>query len=820
MSLRLFAGLILIAGLASCRSQQWPPGVQDVSDESPPRTPEEALETFIVAPGFDLELVASEPMIEDPVAIDFDADGRMYVVEMRGYMPNVEGDGELTPNGRVSVLEDTDADGRMDRSTVFLDSLVLPRAVKALDHGVLVAEPPYLWLARDTTGDLKADAMEVVRDDYGRRESNPERNPNGLVWALDNWIVNTWYDHRIRVDRGGRWTSVRTLDRGQWGVTMDDYGRIYRNWNESPLHIDLLPAHYLARNPHLERTSGAYVDIVEDHTVWPIRPTPGVNRGYRDDVLREDGTLRTFTASGSPVTYRGDRLPSDLLNDVFISEPAGNLVRRFDVEEEEGMPQAVNAYEGAEFIASTDERFRPVNLYSAPDGTLYVVDMYRGISQHRQYLTEYLEDQIRRRDLARPLGLGRVYRVVHEDHAPGPIPQLSSMDTRELVDLLSHPNGWWRDTAQRLLVERGDTSEAAALRRLAEQGADERFRLHALWTLDGLGVADARTVRTALKDSSDHVRASAVRLAERAAPALVAGLMDDGSPVVYRQVAASLGNLSISKAAGALEEVLVRHGSDPIVVDAALSGMHGREMEFIERLLGRPDAEVLSDAVAMAAAAALNGGERYQLFTWIGQAERPAWQRSALLEGILEFAPAPPRSGDRWGRFEPITLERRPEGLLAAVRTGDIEVQELASEAAGRFSWPGKPQPERPEVSPLSTEEEVLYERGRDSYLVTCAPCHGEDGTGGSNEGKPLAGSRWVNGSEDALIRIVLHGKEGDGLMPPMRRLGDEEIASILTYIRRSWGNQASAVSPSEVREVRGRTASRGRPWTEEELGR
>ncbi len=378
VTVRSFLAALTVTLLAFCASEPWPPGVQEVPDASPVLSPEDALETFYLPPGYQIELVASEPMVEDPVAIDVDADGRMWVVEMRAYMPNVEGEGERVPRGRISVLEDEDGDGRMDKSTVFLDSLVLPRAVKALDRGILVAEPPYLWLARDTTGDLTADVKDVVRGDYGRRPSNPERNPNGLVWGLDNWILSAWYDKHIRVDADGEWSAVQTLDDAQWGISIDDYGYVFKNFNEDPLRVDLVPSYYYARNPNLERTAGAYVDVVENDTIWPVRPTVGVNRGYREHLLRDDGTLATFTAAGSPVVFRGDRLPPELVNDVFVSEPAGNLVRRFEVDRRaDGSMAAGNAYEHVkgEFLASTDERFRPVNLFSGPDGTFYVVEL-------------------------------------------------------------------------------------------------------------------------------------------------------------------------------------------------------------------------------------------------------------------------------------------------------------------------------------------------------------------------------------------------------------------------------------------------------------
>ena len=186
-------------------------------------------------PGYHLELVVSEPMVQDPVVIDWDADGRLWVVEMLGYMNDIQATGEHNPVGRVVVLEDTNGDGVMDKRTVFADHLVLPRALKVLDHGVLVGEPPNLWLMKDTNGDLKADTKELVSNAYGRLDANVEHNANSLLWAQDNWIYTSEVDLRLRLDHD-KVQVQKTLARGQWGATQDDAGRVFRNSNESALH--------------------------------------------------------------------------------------------------------------------------------------------------------------------------------------------------------------------------------------------------------------------------------------------------------------------------------------------------------------------------------------------------------------------------------------------------------------------------------------------------------------------------------------------------------------------------------------------------------
>ena len=831
-TVRLLVGLLVTlsaAGGAQRTAPGWPAGVQQVSPDSPPLTPAESLETFVMPPGYRLELVAAEPMVQDPVWIDFDADGRLWVVEMRGFMPDNEASGERAPIGRIVVLEDRDDDGRADRRTVFLDGLVLPRSVKALDGGVLVVEPPNLWLARDEDGDLSADSKEHLRGDFGHEHGNPEHNANGLLWGLDNWIHTSEHDQHFRW-RHGRWEHRPTLFRGQWGLSMDDLGRVYRNWNEVPLYVDLVPARYFARNPHLVRTRGAYEPTMppDELVIWPIRPTRGVNRGYREGTLRADGSLVTYVSAGTPTVYRGDRLPGELQGDVFVTEPAGNLVHRLSLREEpSGTIRASNAYPRGEFLASTDERFRPVNLATAPDGTLYVADMYRGVIQHRQYQSEYLQHYIRTRRLERPVGWGRIYRVVHESSSRGPRPALSGAPAAALVGHLAHPNGWWRDTAQRLLVERRARTAAPGLRTLALGAPDVRVRLHALWTLEGMGEADAGTIERLLADDSPHVRAATIRLAEPwlASPAhrlttRVLALAGDPAPPVRRQLALSLGALPADERRAPLLELLVRYGEDPLLVDGAVSSLAGREAVVLADLVAATRGGVeRADAVRMLAGAIGRSGQQAQievLLEILRDDTRARWQRLALVAG-LELASNGP-AGDLRPRHAPprVTIAARPEALIALTTSADTELAASASRALAGFDWPGRPRT-APAAPPLNAIERVRFAEGEAIYLRTCAACHRPDGQGLENVAPPLAGSSWVLGRAGLTARVVLNGKEGERLMPPVQ-LTDGEIAAVLTYVRRAWGHEAAAVAPALVREARGASTGRLRPWTEEEL--
>lgn len=792
---------------------------------APVYSPDEEQARFHAVDGYRLELVASEPLVQDPIAIDFDADGRMYVVEMRGYMPNLQGTGEDRPTGRIVVLEDTDHDGRMDKSTIFMDSLVLPRAVKVLEHGVLVAAPPNLWLARDTTGDLRADSRELIRNDYGNPKGNPEHSANGLYWGIDNWIHNANYAGQLRMAADGHVSFRKAPEEGQWGISSDEYGRLYRNSNEDPLRADLISSHYAMRNPNLPSLAGVYQQLTPNVAVWPAHKTPAVNRGYRAETMRADSTLAHYTSAGDPTAYVGDRLPAELRRSVFITESAGNLVGRLIVRDSaDGISVARTAYVGKEFLTASDERFRPVSLATAPDGTLYVVDMYRGIIQHRAFITGYLEQKITERGLENPIGLGRIWRVVHTSTVRDETPHLSTKAPAALVPYLAHANGWWRMTAQRILVERGDTSVAPSLRQMLRTHADDRARLHALWTLDGLGRSDRGSIEVALTDRSAPVRAAAIRVAE---PMLAGGdtgvraavmrLMADRDPTVRRQLAASVGELDASAREDALREILKRSGDDPIVADLVVSALAGREFVFLERLLAANTTDTARMAPVMrtltrALVASRDSVSIQRVLVLAGDARRPRWQRFALLDGSAR------PTGQRGGFVIP--LGARPKGLLAAMASPDAALQTRAAKVAESLSWPGK-RDAGPAVRPFTAVERARYATGHQQYVTTCSACHQVGGTGLAGVAKPLVGSPWVLGRAERLIRILLHGKEGAMLMPPVgAALSNEQVAAVLTYVRRSWGNSASAVDAAAVQEVRGATAGRKKPWTEEELER
>jgi len=464
--------------------------------------------------GYKLEPVLTEPDIAEPVMVAFDGNGRMYVAEMRTYMQDADAKGEQKPFSRVSRHEDTDGDGVYDKHSVFADKLLLPRIMLPLDDRIIIGETNTndLYIYRDSNGDGVADE-KTLWFKGGPRGGNMEHQPNGLVWALDNGIYSTYYDYRLRFGADGKAIKESIpVNGGQWGLTQDDWGKVWfvNAGNETG------PVHFQQHIIYGQFT-GPGEQVGEYKTVWPIARMPDVQGG--PGQLRPDNTLNHFTATSGQAIFRGDRLPEDLRGNLLFAEPVGRLIRRTVIAVEDGVTRLANPYEKehGEFIRSTDPLFRPVNMITAPDGTLYIVDMYRGIIQQGEWTQKgsYLREQIDALKMEQQTGRGRIYRLRYEGFERGPMPHMLDETPAQWVQHLSHPNGWWRDTAQKLLVLRRDRSVVPALEKLAtSDGPDPRPRLHALWTLDGLGALDDALILRALKSGDPQVRIAGLRLAD------------------------------------------------------------------------------------------------------------------------------------------------------------------------------------------------------------------------------------------------------------------------------------------------------------------
>lgn len=825
---------------------------------APPLSAEQALKTFRLPAGWKMEIVAADPMVEHPVACAYDADGRMYVVEMRGYMNDVTGSTEKQPLGRVSRLEDTNGDGRMDKSTVFLDKLVMPRAIAIAGDGVLIAEPPNLWFCRDTNGDGVADEKTQILKNYGGQGS-PEHTANGLTWGIDNWLYSCNYSSRIRPPKPdpktgvidyakGKWQVDSIPANGQWGLSFDDIGRMYTNSNSSHLRVGLLPPDYAGRNPFYQ--GGSASASLGDNKIYPGRVTPGVNRGYNS--VGPDGKIHSLTAACGPLIYRGDAYPAEFYGNSFVCEPSTHLLKR-SVLTEKGITLTAkgetwkDGEDQLDFLCSTDERFRPVNLYTAPDGTMHIVDMYHGILQHKIFLTTYLRLQVLERKLDQPDFQGRIYRLVHASTKPRPQPKLSKTPAAELVKHLSHPNAFWRETAHRLLVERRDTTVVPQLKALLaaakdpseKGGPDGLAALHALYVLDGIGALDEAAHLAALRCADPRVRAAAVRLADvllvkpeglnlRAA---VVALKADADPHVQAQLLLSLAPVVGPDAADAVFGLLSQHVASSLHRDAAMTGLAGRELDLLGRVFsdatwdksdkGRPE---LVKALAVGVVAGRSADSVERLFELAGTKPANDWRVQAIVTGIGE---APKTTKGLVSETRPVRLRQQPAGLARIQQAADAKMQSAMKDLEEVLTWPGKPGYVAPKVPPLTPEQEARYQDGKVLYANICGTCHQPSGLGMEGLAPPLLGSDWVLGSETRLAHIALRGVRGpivvnktnyDLEMPGLFAIPDDQLANILTYIRREWGHEASAVDPATVAKARKASDGREDMYTAEEL--
>ncbi len=509
-SLRLFFIIAIAWGMAVTSGLAGPEINPDPSPEF--QSPQETIESFKLPDGYRAELVASEPLIREPAMAAWDANGRLYVAEMQTYVQNVDGDGTREPKSRIVRLTDTDGDGQMDESSVFVDNLVLPRLILPLDERILVGVTyqSKLWTYRDTTGDGRADEKALVYDGPGIDSGgNLEHQEGGLLWGLDNWIYTSMGGRRFRFTHGAMETEKIFSHFAQWGITQDDLGRMYFSsaGREVPAFCFQWPPAYGELN-----LSGQLAEGFQEP--WPIIATPDVQGG--PGRLRSDNTLNHFTGACGQSVFRGHRLPSDLYGDVFIPEPVGRLIRRAEVRTEGGKRVLHNAYDEKEFLASSDMNFRPVWTATGPDGCFYVVDMYRGIIQESNWVGKgsYLRKEVLKLGLQKNIGRGRIYRIVHESYEPGAKPNMLNETPEELVAHLSHPNGWWRQTAQKLLILRGDRSVVPKLKSLARNGESALGRMHALWTLEGMGVINRELLIEAYDDPDYRVRVAAIRISE------------------------------------------------------------------------------------------------------------------------------------------------------------------------------------------------------------------------------------------------------------------------------------------------------------------
>jgi putative membrane-bound dehydrogenase-like protein len=660
-----FALLIaLLCGLAvpgAGQNRDRPAAEKDYKDQLPripPHSPADALKTFRTLPGFRVEQVAAEPLVTDPVAMSFDEDGRLYVVEMIDYSEQ-----EKERLGRVRVLEDTDGDGRFDKSTVFLDKLSWPTAILCYDGGVFIGAAPDILYAKDTDGDGKAD---VVRKGFtGFGHSNVQGLLNSFHWGLDNRVhgatssnggqVREAGDPKAKpVNIGGRNFSFdpRTLDltptsgASQHGMTYDDWGRRFVCHNSDPIQMVLYEDRYIARNPYLAAPNPKVSISVEGpqsavYRISPVEPWRVLRTrlrvgGLAKGPIEGGGTpAGYFTGTTGVTIYRGDAWPAEFRGQAFVGEVASNIVHRKVLEPEGVGFRARRGDVKKEFLASTDIWFRPVQFANAPDGSLYVADFYREVVEHPASLPPEIKKHLNLKSRSR----GRIYRIVPDGFKQRPPPRLSKASTAELVALLEHRNGWHRDTAARLLWQRQDRTAVKALETLAESSKLPEGRMHALYALQGLKALKPSVILRALADPHPRVREHALIVAESVAPAsalVQARLYEmaaDEDPRVRYQLAFCLGELpSAPPRNQALVKLARRDAGDRWMRVAVLSS-----------LAEGADA-VLPDLAGDARLRVSSGGRDLlgQLALQIGLRARPS-EVAAALRG-LEALPAEEKS--------------------------------------------------------------------------------------------------------------------------------------------------------------------------------
>ena len=667
--------------------------------------PDEFIATAQLPDDLRLELAAQEPAVVDPVAVAFDADGRMFVVEMGGYPMRPEGS---PPQGRIKRLVDEDLDGYYETWTLFADGLPYPTSVLPWRDGVLVTAPPDILHLRDPDGDGVADAREVLFT--GFPVENTQHNINGLTWGIDNWVYAAnggnhgsghpagrpaaavsirGTDFRFRPDTGALEPSFETT--GGHGIAFDAWGRMFGTHNVNHIQHMVFPIRHLRDNPWLVLPTTR--DMISDHgsSAQLFQVSNAQTRVNNPDQSGH------FSGGAGIGYYGGAALPAAYRGSLFVNDVVVNVVHQ-DVLTPNGPSfTASRRTEGVELLAGRDNWFRPVSVVTGPDGALYVVDMHREVIEHPEWIPDAVEETL---DLRAGDEKGRIYRIVPRDGLPPVRPALAGADLPALVDGLAHPNKWWRDTAQRLLVERRDASAVQPLRRVLRNGRDRRdplARLHALWTLRGLDALRASDLHQAVRRGPAGVRESAAVLAadyldDADVPELITQLLGDDDARVRMQAVLTLAGTNTARTRDALQRVLREDAHHDWTRYAVLAAVEDDRAEVLRGLLdadggGGPDrAAGLLDAVRHLAAMAVAAGGADDIRSLSGLAVRPTLEderRAALLDGLadgLERTEPRPAAAGR--------ASRTVSGLLDSSHPGIVRAALRIVSAAGATDLP------------------------------------------------------------------------------------------------------------------------------------
>lgn len=617
---------IVDAVLAPLQTTFGPRGDVSRTQGSRAPAPEEALLALKTLPGFTVDLVASEPLVTSPVTIDFGSDGKLWVCEMYDYPQGL--DGNWQPGGRVRMLEDRDADGRFDHASVFLEGIPFPTGVTVWRKGVLVCAAPDILYAEDTDGDGKADEVRKLFSGFGTE--NFQARVNSLEYGLDGWvygscglfggeITNSFgkpavslgnRDFRCKPDTGD---IEPATGRTQQGRPRDDWGNFFGCDNSNFARHYPIADHDLRRNPHVSPPASvvSLPDGAESNRIY--------SAAAQLQLFKLSGQGGRATAACGIGVYRDNLLGNAFQGDLFTCEPVGLVVHHLHLTPRGatfsgGRPENE---QGREFLASTNNWFRPVQARTGPDGGLWVVDMSRFVIEHPRWIPEA---DLARLDVRAGHDLGRIFRVRLSDTPLRPWPRLDRLDATGLVQAMDSPNGWQRDMAMQQLVWNEDPAAAPLLVALLKKAERPEVRVNALCTLDILKQLETSVIASGLADVHPGVRRNAARCAagrldEPSLLTNVLSLVEDPDATVRLQVAATLGSTADPRAAEGLGRLAMKPGEDPFVIGTALSSVSAGNVAGVLRtvLESQPDAppvplvrSLIATAVAVLPAAELD----------------------------------------------------------------------------------------------------------------------------------------------------------------------------------------------------------------------
>ncbi len=671
-----------------------------------PLSPRQSQAALHTKPDLAVDLVAAEPLVTSPVAIDWGADGRLWVAEMMDYPAGQKGD--YQPGGRIKILEDTDGDGYYDKATIFLDNIPFPTGVTVWRKGVLVCAAPDILYAEDSDGDGKADVVKKLFGGFGT--DNYQARVNSLEYGLDGWVYGSCglFGGRIRsflrdklVSLGDRDFRIRpdsgelepAAGRTQQGRVRDDWGDWFGCDNSTLCRHYPLPDHYLRRNPHVAPPpAGVLVsDYPDANRLYPVR--------RQVQLFKLSGPANRVTAACGLGIYRDDLLGKDYTGDAFVCEPVNLVVHRMKLSPRGSTftGRRADDEKTSEFLASTDGWFRPVQARTGPDGALWVVDMYRFVIEHPRWIPP---EELAKVDVRAGSTMGRIYRIHPKDRPPRPLPRLDKLGTAGLVAALDSLNGWQRDLAGQMIVWQRDLGAVPALEKLSASAPRAETRLHALCVLDGLDRLTPRLVRQALTDKHPGVRRHAVRLADKRlsadaemGPALLA-LTNDGDAQVRLQLAFTFGAWRDPRAGAALASLLLAHAEDAYLTAAVLSSVRADNLPAVLTGVFRagtskpPPQRVARALMGLAAALA----DKQTLPRLLREAITPKegryapWQLAAL-DGLLE---ALDRHGEALNPLTDETMRSEIDRMLMQARATARDAKANESERRLALSLLGR----------------------------------------------------------------------------------------------------------------------------------